>query len=448
MELGKNDYGARLRSDRPDELGSLADDIDKLAAQLQTSKDDIGRKMIELTEARENADRANATKSMFLARVSHELRDPLTAVVGNLEILANTQTSEYQQRAIRLAEKNTEFLLRQIDDILEFSLLEAGRYRIDPQYIDPADVVEVVSHSARPKAEANRLSFSIELETDEQIGGCLIKTDPVRLQQILTNLIDNAIKFTHQGGVHALLSLKAMDSATAQLVIEVTDTGVGIPREDLDHIFEMFEQVQPPVSREHGGVGIGLSITKSIVEALDGDIAVESEPLKGSRFTVTLTTNYSPEPDDDTDAATAGEPREREKVERILLIEDNPDNQRVISTLLGNIDIQVDIANHGIEGLQLLKSNHYDIVFIDCFMPQMDGFEFTRKVREWEHQTRANEKTMLIGLTAGAQRENIERCYATGMDDVITKPFYRIDIYKRVLGFRKAKRILAQISDE
>jgi two-component system, sensor histidine kinase len=441
-------YESRINIKRKDELGKLADDIDKLAAQLQTSKEEIGRKMVELTEARENADRANATKSMFLARVTHELRDPLTSVVGNLEILLNTQTSQYQERAIRLAEKNAEFLLRQIDDILEFSLLEAGQYHIDYQYFKIAEVVEVVQNIIKPKADSKQLSFSIDLQADRELADCRIESDPVRIQQILINLIGNAIKFTHQGSVYTSISLKRASSAEnkVRIAIEVADTGIGIAKEHMGRIFQMFEQVQSPVSRDHRGVGLGLSITKCIVEAMGGEIIVESEPLKGSKFIVNLETKYSFGAFEEG-ISVVDKYDETSKTEKILLVEDNPDNQRVISTLLHNIGIYVDIANNGIEGLQKFKAGRYDIVFIDCFMPHMDGFEFTRLVREHESRSGSKSKTMLIGLTAGAHRQNIEKCYATGMDDVITKPFYRIDIYKRVLGLKKAQSLLKKMAD-
>lgn len=441
------DYDNRIDLSRKDELGSLAYDIDKLAAQLKVSKEEINRKMVELTDARENADRANATKSMFLARVSHELRDPLTAVVGNLEILLNTVTNEYQDRAIRLAEKNSEFLLRQIDDILEFSLLEAGQYHIEYQYFNVAEMIDVVSNITRPKADRKKLSFSINLNTDKDLSGCYIESDPVRLQQILINLINNAIKFTHEGSVNTLITLECISAETkkARLTIEVIDTGIGIAEEHQDSIFQMFEQVQSPVSREYGGVGLGLSITRCIVEAMGGDITVDSEPSKGSRFIVNLETGYSHELAEPEYEHLTEKYDEADKAEKILLVEDNPDNQLVISTVLHNIGISVDIASNGIEGLQKFRAHHYDIIFVDCFMPQMDGFEFTRLMREHESLSGSQVRTMLIGITAGAHRQNIEKCYTVGMDDVITKPFYRIDIYKRVLGIKKAREMLDKV---
>lgn len=447
-KIRSGSYDSRINIRKKDELGRLADDIDRLAAQLQTSKEEISRKMVELTDARENADRANATKSMFLARVSHELRDPLTAVVGNLEILLNTQTSEYQERAIRLSEKNAEFLLRQIDDILEFSLLEAGQYHIDYQYFDIAESIEIVTNITKPKADAKGLAFSINLNSDNELINCHIESDPIRLQQILINLIGNAIKFTHEGGVYTSINLHQSRSnlGQAQISIEVLDTGIGIGKEHTSRIFQMFEQVQSPISREYGGVGLGLTIAKCIVEAMGGEIVVESNLRQGSRFTVNLETNYSSTQKEGKNNNIPDEYTETGKVEKILLVEDNPDNQQVISALLHNIGIDVDIANNGIEGFEKFKASQYNIIFVDCFMPHMDGFEFTRRVREHERSAESKSKTLLIGITAGAHKENIEKCYAAGMDDVITKPFYRIDIYKRVLGFKKAQDMLKKMT--
>ena len=447
-DMRSGNYESRIASNSADELGDLSNNIDKLAAELKTSKEEIGRKILELTDARETADRANATKSMFLARVSHELRDPLTAVVGNLEILFNTETSEYQERAICLAEKNTEFLLRQIDDILEFSLLESGQYNIDLQYFNISELTELVSNITKPKAAQKELAFSINLDIEPELSDCYIESDPIRIQQILINLIGNAIKFTHIGSVEAKISLKriSQDNNEASLEIHVLDTGIGIAESHLSNIFEMFEQVQSPISRQYGGTGLGLSITKHIVEALGGNISVESEPDKGSCFSVNLNIRFITKQAEISSTSARNEYKTPDlKTNKILLIEDNADNQRVVSTLLHNIGMEVDIANHGAEGLDKFKRNKYDIIFVDCFMPHMDGFEFTRRVREHESQSRTPSKAMLIGLTAGAHKQNIEKCYACGMDDVITKPFYRIDIYKRVLGFKTAQKMLEKL---
>jgi len=446
--IRKGDYDSPINSRSTNELGDLSSNIDSLAAELKMSKEEIGRKIIELIDAREAADRANAAKSIFLARVSHELRDPLTAVVGNLEILLNTDTSEYQERAICLAEKNADFLLRQIDDILEFSLLESGQYNIDLQYFDISELTDLVANITKPKATQKDLAFSIHINVDPELQSCHIESDPIRIQQILINLIGNAIKFTHSGSIDVQVFLRWLQEGKNQAVLEmhVLDTGIGIAPEHLNTIFEMFEQVQSPISRQYGGAGLGLSITKHIVEALGGRISVKSTLHEGSWFFVELQTRFI-----SSDEAFKTKPTTTDynftdiKHSKILLIEDSVDNQRVVTAFLQNIGIEVDIANHGLEGLEKFKAYKYDIVFVDCFMPHMDGFEFTRRVREYEAQPWGGSKAMLIGLTAGAHKQNIERCYACGMDDVITKPFYRIDIYKRVLGFKTAQRMLEKV---
>ena len=446
--IRKGNYDSPINSRSTNELGDLSNNIDSLADELKMSKEEIGRKIIELIDARESADRANAAKSIFLARVSHELRDPLTAVVGNLEILLNTDTSEYQGRAICLAEKNAEFLLRQIDDILEFSLLESGQYSIEMHYFNISEITDLVANIMEPKATQKGLTFSIHVNVDPELRSCHIESDPIRIQQILINLIANAIKFTHSGSIDTQVFLRRVQDGRNQAALEVhvLDTGIGIAREHINTIFEMFEQVQPPISRQYGGAGLGLSITKHIVEALGGCITVKSTLHEGSRFSVEIKTRFisseeaykmTPTKNDDnlTDI----------KDSKILLIEDSVDNQRVVTAFLQNIGISVDIASHGLEGLEKFQKHKYDIVFVDCFMPHMDGFEFTRRVREHEAQYWGGSKALLIGLTAGAHKQNIERCYACGMDDVITKPFYRIDIYKRLLGFKNAQRMLEKM---
>jgi CheY-like chemotaxis protein len=183
---------------------------------------------------------------------------------------------------------------------------------------------------------------------------------------------------------------------------------------------------------------------------MGGNITVESEPDKGSQFAIDLQVRFTDSNKESSTSTLATNDHDSPglKTSKILLIEDNADNQRVVSTLLHNIGIEVDIANHGAEGLEKFINNHYDIIFVDCFMPRMDGFEFTRLVREHEASNRTHSKAMLIGLTAGAYKQNIEKCFSCGMDDVITKPFYRIDIYKRVLGFKTAQKMLEKVRQD
>lgn len=447
-KIRKGDYESKVIIQSNSELDDLSNNINSLAIEIKASKEEINRRIVELVDAREAADRGNAAKSKFLARVSHELRDPLTAILGNFEILLNTNTSEYQERAICLAEKNVDYLLRQIDDILEFSLLESGQYNINPEFVDIVELTEQVANITRPKATAKELTFSINLNIDQNLQDSYIESDPIRLQQIMLNVIGNAIKFTSAGSVKVDLSLKKVsaDHGQALLNLDVEDTGIGIAQEHMSCIFEMFEQVQSPTSRQYGGAGLGLSITKHLVEALGGAINVESKLHLGSTFTVSLQVPYIRKDKyikpilqhTDYDAAIL-------KRYRILLVEDNLDNQNIVSAFLQNIGIEVDIANNGFEGLDKYKRNNYDIIFVDCFMPKMNGFEFTRVVRECESKIKCHTKTMLIGLTAGAHKQNIEKCYSCGMDDVITKPFYRIDIYKRILGIETAQKLLEKV---
>jgi signal transduction histidine kinase/CheY-like chemotaxis protein len=447
-KIRKGDYDCKVVVRSNSELDDLSNNINSLATEIKTSKEELNRKIVELIDAKEAADRGNAAKSKFLARVSHELRDPLTTILGNLEILLNTNTSEYQERAICLAEKNVDYLLRQIDDILEFSLLESGQYTINPEYVDLVELTELVENITKPKAEAKGLSFSINLDIDQALHDSHIESDPIRLQQIMLNVIGNAIKFTSAGSVKADLSLKkvSVDHGQALLNLDVEDTGIGIAQEHMSCIFEMFEQVQSPISRQFGGAGLGLSITKHLVEALGGTIDVKSKLHLGSTFTVSLQAPYLRKDKfiqpilqhNDFGVAIL-------KRHRILLVEDNLDNQCIVAAFLQNIGIEVDIANNGIEGLDKYKRNDYDIIFVDCFMPKMDGFEFTRIVRESESKIKNHTQTMLIGLTAGAHQQNIEKCYLCGMDDVITKPFYRIDIYKRILGIESAQKLLEKV---
>jgi signal transduction histidine kinase/CheY-like chemotaxis protein len=447
-KIRKGDYDNKVYIQSNNELGDLSNNINSLATEIKVSKEEIHRKIVELIDAREAADRGNAAKSKFLARVSHELRDPLTAILGNLEILLNTNTSEYQERAICLAEKNVDYLLRQIDDILEFSLLESGQYNIKPECFNLEELTEQVANITRPKADAKGLDFSINLNIDQILRDSYIESDPIRLQQIMINVIANAIKFTSTGSVKVDVSLNVIAKMHSQalLKLDVADTGMGIAQENLSCIFEMFEQVQSPISRQYGGAGLGLSITKHLVEAMGGTINVDSKLHVGSKFTVSLQMPYltedkyiNPILKNSNSLATDLKPH------RILLVEDSQDNQHIVTAFLQNIGIEVDIANNGLEGLEKYKRNDYDIVFVDCFMPKMDGFEFTRIVREYESQLQNHSKAMLIGLTAGAHKQNIEKCYMCGMDDVITKPFYRIDIYKRILGMESAQKLLEKV---
>ena len=391
----------------------------------------------ELQAAMEEVENANRAKSIFLASMSHEIRTPLTAILGYTELLAEPMANE-DERADYLStiRRNGEHLLSLINDILDLSKIEAGKMTIERVLCSlPAAIHEVVN-LMRMRAEEKGLSLTVHCDTP--IPEC-IQSDPVRLRQILVNLVGNAIKFTDEGGVRVGIAMEDADDRAARLRIQVSDTGIGMSAAQLDRLFRPFTQAELSTTRRFGGTGLGLAISKRLAEALGGALQAQSVEGQGSSFTLNidpgvLTGVRMLQSLEGTTLATetrAASSQEAQLPARVLLAEDGCDNQRLISVILRRAGMSVDIAENGRIACQMAlqaaaDGASYDAILMDMQMPEMDGCEATRELR------RRGFSRPIIALTANVMKQDRERCMDAGCSDFTTKPIDRLALIETV----------------
>lgn len=371
--------------------------------------------------AQRQAHKLAQAKSEFLAKMSHEIRTPLNGVIATTDLMAATQLNDEQHELLDTLRLSAKTLLGIINDILDFSKIEAGRMVLETLPFTPTVLVEEVVSIMAPAAHSKGLTVRTELSSSlpHSVAG-----DPLRLRQILLNFVGNAIKFTACGEVVIrAMRLKKGEGQSAWLRFEVQDTGVGIPPEKQAGIFDAFTQADSSVTRQYGGTGLGLAICKRLVELMGGQIGVYSQPGQGSCFwfEVPLPVIQENAPEETT-AQPSGSALNSHELDgvRVLLVEDNPVNQKVAIRMLQKLGCVVELAENGQQALEKLERASYDIVLMDMQMPIMDGLTATRLLRQREQQTGHHQ--VVIALTANAMQTDRELCLEAGMDDYLSKP--------------------------
>lgn len=422
-------------------IQSLASSRRQVREHQEQLEEKIRERTSELQLSMNRAEAASRAKSEFLANMSHELRTPLNGILGMIEIALDSELTTAQREELETARECSSTLLALVNDILDFSKMEAGRMTLEKIPFEPRELIGSCSRLLAPKAADRGLQLSCEItpEVPAHLLG-----DPLRVRQIVVNLLDNAVKYTNEGSVRLrLTSVPALVANRVRLHIDVADTGIGIPADKVKVIFDEFTQADGSITRRYGGTGLGLTIAKKLVQMYNGRIWVESEVGRGSAFHVELDVDEiwtpgglsEPRPADPVappDAVPTGTVPAAARG-RILIVEDNIVNQQVVAGLLSKKGYDTTVVNHGGEALAALEAASFDLVLMDVQMPVMDGLEATRRIRldeRWRNLP-------IVGLTAHAMAGDRERCIQAGMSDYLPKPVRGpalIETVKRYIG--------------
>ena len=414
---GSGDFARRVEHGENDEFGRLTSSFNALLAQLQKNDQELRKTMDELVEARDAAEAANVLKSHFLANMSHEIRTPLNGVLAMSQIMAMGELQQTQRERLAVISQSGEALLTVLNDILDLSKIEAGRMEIEDAEFDTAELVDAVEAIHRPMALGKGLSFSIEL-TPSARGAR--RGDPTRLQQILNNLVANAVKFTHVGEVRVRIDGEGPDGE-AGLSIAVRDSGIGVAADKVPLLFQKFSQVDSSTTRQYGGTGLGLAICRELAQLMGGTVWAESVQGVGSTFSASLplarTAPGVAAADEIANRAAKGDV----STLKILAAEDNPTNRLVLKTVLATFGLDVEIVPDGLQAVDAWSHGQYDLILMDIQMPVMDGITATRAIRKAEVEE-GRARTPIVALSANAMTHQVREYLDAGMDMHVAKP--------------------------
>ncbi len=435
--LRQGDFSVRVSVRRSNELGDLELAFNQMAGELQEHTDHmesiVSERTQELLQANIAAEAASRAKSEFLANMSHEINTPMNGVIGMADLLMETGMTAEQREYMDMLKESADSLMVVINDILDLSKIEAGKFELSHSAFVLSDCIEESIKTGEVESRKKGLELTCDLESGLPVS---VVGDAGVLKQIFDNLIGNAVKFTDNGGISVHVKLHERSREDVSLLFSVTDTGIGIPNDYQKMIFDVFTQADSSSTRKYGGNGLGLALCSHLVGMMNGKIWVESEEGKGSAFYFTAHFGLLSEAGEK--AAESEPAQEISQVNKqpslgILVAEDNLVNQRLTAGLLQKAGHRVTIASNGRAALDMIGKQAYDLVFMDVQMPDMDGYETTRVIREREKDTERH--IPVIALTAHAMKGDRERCIEAGMDDYLSKPLKKRELFEVIVKY-------------